>query len=385
MFSFGKKLAFVLGLLAMSANADMLNTSGSGGSPSNQTLTCAARNIQGPVEFSFLPELLPFVVRCVLILYYMYVWFFGVAMNIWTPYLVWKFKSLQNMSFCFAVQISILNIIGSFTIVFPSMVSAMANEWLLGAPMCILMGVVDRIASFLRAILMLILVLDRFCLVFMPYWYPRNRSKIMYTLLPAGYILSALPNIPIGLMDCYGFSFTSWNCEWLDSCSGMCSVLRRVVGIGLQLPITLLPVALYIALHRKARKSRDELQTTQDIAIDNQEMKREWRATITFSLLFLGNILFSVIPGLSSVIVGNIAQATNSVDSVWFYLADTVILNVFVLRRITDAIFILRNKDMKDALAKVEWLPPFWYTCSCKDMEPAAPQAPERRQSRVHF
>ena len=302
-----KKLAFVLGLLAMSANADILNTSGSDVSPSNQTLTCAARNIQEPVELPFLPELLPFVVRCVLILYYMYVCFFGVALNIWTPYLVWKFKSLQNMSFYFAVQISIVNIISSLVIVFPSMVSAMANEWLLGAPMCILVGAVDRVSSFLRAILMLILVLDRFCLVFMPYWYPRNRSKIMHTLLPVGYSFSVLPSIPLGLLDCFAFSLTAWNCEWQDTCSQTCSMLRRIFAIGLLMPLTLAPIFLYVALHWKARKSRRQTLTTQDIAVDSQKIKREWRATITFSLLFLSNIFLAVVPGLLSLIVTNIA------------------------------------------------------------------------------
>ena len=308
----------------------MLNTSGSDVSPSNQTLTCAARNIQGPVELPFLPELLPFVVRCVLILYYMYVCFFGVALNIWTPYLVWKFKSLRNMSFSFAVQISILNIIDCLTIIFSSMVTAMANEWLLGAPMCILLGAMDTVAANLRALLMLILVLDRFCLVFMPYWYPRNRSKIMYTLLPVGYAIQLPPRIP--------------------------------------------PSILYLALHWKARKSRRQTPTTQDIsAADSQESKKEWRATITFSLLFLSNFILLIVPMILYIIVDSIAQATDSRESVWVYLANTVTVNTFSMLGVVDAIFILRNRDIKDALAKVEWLPPFWYTCSCKCEEPDAP------------
>ena len=186
----------------------------SGSDSSNQTLTCAASNIQGPVELPFLPGLLSLVVRCVLILYYMYVCFFGVALNIWTPYFVWKFKSLHNMSFYFAVQISIINIIGSLFVVFPSLVSVMANEWLLGEPMCILLGAVHTIAFSLRAMLMVILVFDRFCLVFMPYWYPRNCAKIMYTLLPIGYLVAAVPSIPFGVLDCYTFSSISWTCQW---------------------------------------------------------------------------------------------------------------------------------------------------------------------------
>ena len=367
-----KKLAFVLGLLAMSANADMLNTSVS---PSNHTLTCAARNIQGPVELPFLPELLPFVVRCVLILLYMYVCFFGVALNIWTPYLVWKFKSLRNMSFSFAVQVSILNIIDCLTIIFSSMVTAMANEWLLGAPMCILLGAMDTVAANLRALLMLILVLDRFCLVFMPYWYPRNRSKIMYTLLPIGYAISVVPSITLGLLDCFSFSSIAWQCEWTDSCGHICAVLRWVFGLTFILPPRIPPSILYLALHWKARKSRRQTPTTQDISTeDSQESKKEWRATITFSLLFLSNFVLLIVPVILYIIVDSIAQATDSRESVWVYLAKTATLNVFSMLRVTDAIFILRNRDIKDALAKVEWLPPFWYTCSCKDEAP-----PERR------
>ena len=359
-----KKLVFVLGLLAMAANADTFNTS----APSNETLTCAARNIQGPVEFPSLPDLLPFVVRCVLILYYMYVCFFGVALNIWTPYLVWKFKSLQNMSFYFAVQISILNIIGSFVVVFPSLVSVMANEWLLGEPMCILLGSVHTIAISLRAILMMILVLDRFCLVFMPYWYPRNRAKIMYTLLPIGYSIAALATIPLGVLDCYAFSTASWNCQWTDSCSLGCAMTRQIFGLAVLVPLNITPVLLYTALHCKARRARRHTQTTQDIAADNQEVKKEWRATITFSLLFFDTILLTVIPGVISLIANSVSEATDSFDSIWFYLIDSITMNLFILLRVVDAIFILRNRDIKDALAKVKWLPPFWYTCSYKDI-----------------
>ena len=356
----------------MSANADIFDTLSSGsGSISNQTLTCAARNIQGPVEFPFFPELLSLVVRCVLILYYMYVCFFGVALNIWTPYLVWKFKSLRNLSFYFAVQISILNIFSSLFIIFPSLVSVTANEWLLGEPMCILLGAVHTIAISLRAILMMILVLDRFCLVFMPYWYPRNRAKIMYTLLPIGYLIAALAPIPFGVLDCYAFSTASWNCQWTDSCSHECARARQIYGLSLLVPMNIIPVLLYAALHCKARRVRRQMQTAQDTAPNDQESKREWRATITFSLLFLDTILLSVIPGVISLIAN---EATDSFDSIWFYLIDSITVNVFLLLRVLDAIFILRNRDIKDALAKLKWLSPFLHKCKCKNTTCSSPE-----------
>ena len=68
-------LAAMLGLLAMLVNADVLETS------LGSVNTCAGHSIQDPVQFPYLPPLLPFVVRCVILLFYMFVCFFGVALN----------------------------------------------------------------------------------------------------------------------------------------------------------------------------------------------------------------------------------------------------------------------------------------------------------------
>ena len=260
------------------------------------------------------------------------------------------------MSFYFAVQISILNIIGSVFVDIPSLVSVIANKWLFGELTCILLGALVTIAISLRAVLMLALVLDRFCLVFMPYWYPWNRAKIMYSLLPIGYVISAIPSIPGGIMDCYAFSTAGWVCHWAESCHSECAMLSQIVGAVLWVPLHVIPFLLYALLFWKARKSRQRVPTTSDMAQDSQEAKKEWRATVTFSLLFLDSVLLSIVPGIVSTVANAVSVATDSNDSIWFLL------------RIVDAVFILRNRDIKDALAKLEWLPPFWYTCSCKDI-----------------
>ena len=61
----------------------------------NNTLTCAARNIQGPVELSFSPYV-PLVARCLLVIYYMLVAFFGTVLNCFVFYLVCRYKELQT-------------------------------------------------------------------------------------------------------------------------------------------------------------------------------------------------------------------------------------------------------------------------------------------------
>ena len=269
----------MLGVLAMLANADV---SGSGAGEINQTLTCIARSIQGPVEFPF-PVLVPFVVRCVPILYFVYICFFGVALNIWTPYLVWKFKFLQTLSFSFAVQISILNIFSSLTIAFCSMISAMTNKWLLGEVMCIIIGSIHFFTQALRGQLMMVFVTHRFCLIFMPYWYPRHRAKIVYTLQPIAYVVALLASIIPGAFQCYSFSPVPWICQWDPTCSAECTIVRPVLGLGVLIIFNFLPLLLYIALYCKAKRPKSSVQEASDIA----GQKKEWRAMITFFFLFL--------------------------------------------------------------------------------------------------
>ena len=138
----------------------------------NDTLTCTARNIQGPVELSFSPYI-PLVARCLLVIYYMLFAFFGTVLNCFVFYLVCRYKELQTLSFIFAIQNIACNIIGSAVLVTISLVDVLANQWLLGEQMCILIGSLLRAINILRACFMAGLVLDRFCSVFLTYSYPR--------------------------------------------------------------------------------------------------------------------------------------------------------------------------------------------------------------------
>ena len=145
-------------------------------------------------------------------------------------------------------------------------------------------------------------------------------------------------------------------------------MISRIFASILWVPLDILPIILYALLFWKAQKSRQRVPTITDIAQDSQEAKKEWRATITFSLLFLDTGLLTTLPGIVSLVATAVSGATDSLDSIWFYLVDSVAVSLFFLPRIVDAIFILRNRDIKDALAKVRWLPPFWYTCKCEDI-----------------
>ena len=89
-------------------------------------------------------------------------------------------------------------------------------------------------------------------------------------------------------------------------------MLSQIVGAVLWLPLDVLPIILYVLLFWKAQKSRQRVPTATDITQDSQEAKKEWRATITFSLLFLDTVLLTILPGVVGVVATAVSEATNT-------------------------------------------------------------------------
>ncbi len=134
---------------------------------------------------------------------------------------------------------------------------------------------------------MLVLVIDRFMTVSIPYFYPKNRRKVVCTmssivwLLLGSYCIILLP----GMLDCYAYSSFGYLCLATPSCSPVCNITLNIVSM-LLIPAIILPTILYVVLFRIARKSRSD---TAVAANDTHSGVREWRATITimFAALFL--------------------------------------------------------------------------------------------------
>jgi len=66
------------------------------------------------------------------------------------------------------------------------------------------------------------------------------------------------------------------------------------------------------------------------------------------------------IPVLIIVLGSIIARALNAENSATWYIISTVAHNTFSLAYIADPIFILRNRDMKEVIAKLSWMPTFF-------------------------
>ena len=363
-----KELVLILMLVIISVNADNMWSIDSGSAysdilnktqaTSNKTLTCAARNIQGPVELPF-PPIVPLVIRCLLIFYYMVVTFCGILLNSFVVFLVWKFKTLRNLEFALACQIVVFNLIGSAFVAPLSLISAISNEWLLATPMCIITGSVYYAITSLRALFMLGFVTDRFFNVFMSLAYPKYRNKVLCVGFVGIYLLSSMFLVLPASLDCIAFSASAWICRVTSSCSIRCSIIRQVLGLGVLLPCTVVPLFLYGALFCKAKRIKRDIN---ELPLSDQMERKRWRATVTFFLMFLALFAVRTPAGtLNGIIVNNIARALDAQNTLWFYVVDACTLNMFYLSYIMDPMFILRNSDVKEVIPSLTWLPSYWY------------------------
>ena len=340
----------------MSGNflADAWDEEGNGSAFSNltkgDTLTCAARNIQGPIDLPY-SSALTITMRVIQSIYYLVVILGGLFLNTFVIVLVARYKKLHTMSFFISLQVVALNLLLSVAM-FPGLVTAIANRWLLSEYVCAINGLLINITVQTRTFLMCVFVIDRYLAVVWPYFYPKHKLKVTVTLSVASWFFSALVSFAMlpGLLDCYRLSSISRVCFFSSTCSAPCSILVRI-NSAITVPLTVLPVVLYALLYYKSRRIQKEMASE---ATGNtlNNYRHEWKATITFSLLFL-TLFILVVP----IIVINIVIAALFPGRTYppaAYAIAVVNSALILLLTITDPIVIMRDKDVKEVLSKIK-------------------------------
>ena len=294
----------------------------------------------------------------------------GVFMNTLVIVLVAKFKKLRNATFYLALQVIIVDLINA-VIFFPTAtVNAMARRDIF-ADLCSFLGFMIFFLRSLRTIIMTVLVIDRFCSVFMPYSYPKYQVKTTITLSLVAWItalvLSLIPTTP--LLDCYGFQQFTWACTPTAGCKykTACLLFDSITVILLQLS-NAVALLLYLILYCKARKFRNRVNIAPQIEDSSnsnpraERQKQERRANVTFFLLFLA-LLGVSFPHFLFFEFSRLAHTIVNVDTL--ELGNTNIQIVVVICRtlytlliVVDPLVILRDRDtrdlMKAAIAKIK-------------------------------
>ena len=263
--------------------------------PTAVELTCE----QHQVEFGFPLSLamnVAIVLRYIQVAFYLICLPFGVLLNLYVIVLILRFRKLQNVTFILALQVCTGDMLNA-AIVFPTSAANVIADCYVFSGFCTTIGFAVFYLRVVRVYLMLVLVLDRFCTVFMPFWYQRNKVRVIVPLSLGAWIWAfALSIFPVkGILDCFGFQRNTWACVPTKGClhRNACSIYIST-SITLSNTCNLTGLVLYSILFCKARKLRNKIAIApQPDASDEertaaaQKLKRERRANITFLVLFL--------------------------------------------------------------------------------------------------
>ena len=329
-------------------------------------LTCAQRQYEfgSPLP---IPTNVANVLRYIQVAYYVICLPFGVLLNLFVTVIILRNKNLQNITFILALQVCVGDMINA-AIVFPtSAANAIADRYVFTG-FCTTIGFAVFYLRIVRIYLMLVLVLDRFCSVFMPFWYQRNKMKVVVPLsLGAWSWAFIIAIIPVrGILDCYSFQRNTWACVPTNGCRNRnaCSTYNST-SIALSNVCNITGLVLYSILFYKAKKLRNKIalapQSNTDSAGEREaaaeKLKHERRANITFLVLFLALVGVGI-PPFTFFVVGRPIITTLGVVPHPAYIVAGVIGRAFYpLLTIVDPIVVMRNKDFKEAMRKtMNWV-----------------------------
>ena len=331
------------------------------------SLTCEQRQY----EFGFplpLATNVANVLRYMQVAYYLICFPFGFFLNLFVMVLIVRNKKLHNVTFILALQVCVGDMINA-AIVFPtSAVNAIADRYVFTG-FCTTIGFALFYLRIVRIYLMLVLVLDRFCSVFMPFWYQRNKIKVIVPLSLAAWIFAfVIAIIPVrGILDCYSFQRNTWACVPTNGCrnrnacstynstsialSNLCNIIGLILYSILFYKARILRKKVAIAPHQPNASSEEEREAAAD------KLKQNRRANITFLVLFLALVGVGIPPFTFFVVGRPIITALDIVPHPAYTVAGVIGRAFYPLLTIMDPIVIMRNQDFREAMRKVfEWI-----------------------------
>lgn len=324
------------------------------------SLACTAGSLRGPImlPYSFT---LTTIVRSLQTFLYILTFVFGIILNSLVIILVAKYKKLHVRTFAVALQVVVLNLIVSSTVLMLRPVTSIANQWLFGEAMCVFTGYIYLTFLLLRALLMLVFVIDRFLSVFFLFSYPRHSSIIMLVTSVATWMFAVgarTIGFP-GVLDCYSFISTSFLCVHSSRCSTECARTANV-NLGIVFgPATIVPIILYALLYWRAKKLKKNhfllapsSSPSNGSVVTKKSEIREWKANITFFLLFI-SVFALTTPVVALNLIFAAIRRMNGPSPV-LYVLSSILSSMSALIVIADPIVIMRHRDVHDILSKVK-------------------------------
>ena len=325
-------------------------------------LTCQQlRDLGNPLRLS---TAVANALRYIQIIYYMICYPMALLLNVFVIFIITRFKKLHNLTFRLSLQIIIANL-ANIAVFYPySTANTIANRDVL-AVLCPALGFLTSFLLSARNLLMFVLVADRFCLIFLPFWYSRHRARVVLPLSIVGWTLALMMSIipVISLRKCYALQRVTWTCNIgrgcdMPHCNTYSIFMVTLINVG-----TLVAFLLYLALYCKAKKVQNRItvavlsnESTEAREAAKEARKRDRRSNATFMILFtalLGVTLPAFIFSTFARVLSIVLASRNTTPRPVITIVAVLLTNMFLLIFIMDPIVIMRNQDVREVLQTI--------------------------------
>ena len=273
----------------------------------------------------------------------------SLSLNMFTIFLIAKYKCLQYRELVLALQILVINMVYSI-VELTAIVSSFAGDWILGHELCQLVAFIRESTIMIRYLFSLLYAVDRIMTVFAPFWYLQY-GKTTTVMLSIGIWVVGLSRgaVPLGL-DCIAFVPTAKICLPVSSCSEDCKI-SSILYIAVTYTLgSIVPFILYVVLLCKAKRIISKRNKHTD---KSNKMQLSKRASTTFFILFL-TVMICRLPAFIIFITIQIQLAIDRrIPPVLAGLHMVVTRMLFTSLPIFDAIVILRNRDVQLTLQRL--------------------------------
>ena len=298
--------------------------------------------------------------------YYMICYPIAFLLNSFVIFIIARFKKLHNTTFYLALQIIVANL-ANIIVYYPySSANAIAGKNV-SLALCPALGFLTSFLLAARNLLMFVLVADRFCLIFLPFWYGRHRVRVVVPLSIGGWMLAlTVTVIPlIGLRKCYALTRVTWVCFVGRGCDMPQCNSYSIFVTALNNGGTFIAFCLYLALYCKAKKIKNRI-TAASMSDESEEAreaakearKRDRRANTTFMILFSALIGVTLPPFISTTLTRSVGifltvQNRTPTPRPLLTFVSVLLTNLYLLIFITDPIVIMRNQDVRDVMETI--------------------------------
>ena len=219
----------------------------------------------------------------------------SMTVNLLIVYLVVRFKRLRQRAFLLALLLITFNLFHTVVVLPVVFVSAVLRRWVFGDVACLILGGLNGSYYYANFMNILVLTLDRFFTVFMPFFYDRHGNKIAIGMSFLPWITAALRFTVNASLDCFIYVPTHKICITSASSSTPCTISTSIFAWSFVFAGVVVPIVLYVIMYLKGRHLDKKLATSKEMKTKGLFNKRIFRTFLMLLIALVGMSMISIV------------------------------------------------------------------------------------------